>query len=74
MAHIPLPLPTQGDGDTPQGLVRITVKKASMGHDRPDPYQNARPAFWGVSPGGGRAWPRAIKSSYPETSHTISSE
>lgn len=32
----------------PLDLLRITMKVASIGHDRPDPYQDLRPAFLGV--------------------------
>lgn len=67
-----------------QGLVSITVKRASMGHDRLDPYRQAGPgspegsASEAATPGACcpafRRISLTIKSSYPKTSHTISSE
>lgn len=34
---------------SPLGLLRITVKVASIGHDSPDPYQDPSPCSWGSS-------------------------
>lgn len=31
----------------PLGLLRITMKVTSIGHDRPDPYQDPCPLSWG---------------------------
>ena len=90
MACAPLP-PDPGELQTPsRGLVSITVKKASMGHGRLDPYQKPQlgppgaSSCGGKQEGGGQPHPAArpiphsialtIKSLYPKTSHAISTE
>lgn len=48
----PPPAPTQGDGRARPRPGQDHCEKASMGHDRLDPYQKAQPSLLGGHPWG----------------------